>query len=444
MLSKRTSMALAFICTALFSATLLTTTAVAATNAQPDEYVTFARRFVNLATNGLGIDEFFDFETFYQRSCKHLPQQPENERKLRDNLREVARQFIENLDGGEARFLRMREVKGEHRALIRVVRKDILNYVELVCEPRPSRRGREIKVVDVYNMVSGQTFSEAAAEFAFLVAPPPQRRGYLKSDDRGQTPRAILEAFRTFNAGDSTGCIARVKALPDGVQRRKVVLTLRCLAALNVSDAEFIAASRFYRVNFPNDPAAENYGIEAFFRQEKFDLALGGIDRLDAALGGDPHLDLYRSTVYRKLGSNELATAALARWQTAEKAAEAEAGPSTLRVARLGDILSGEVNVVPAAVRMAARSNAMAKAKASPAAPASAAVPAALVKPQTSARATMKLQGVFMRANKPSAIINGKSLSEGDVFDGNKIVKIETARVWLENQQGQSFRLNFQ
>ncbi|HSH95593.1 MAG TPA: general secretion pathway protein GspB [Roseimicrobium sp.] len=44
----------------------------------------------------------------------------------------------------------------------------------------------------------------------------------------------------------------------------------------------------------------------------------------------------------------------------------------------------------------------------------------------------LKLQGIFYRLSKPSAIINGKTLFAGDFIDGVKVVKIERQHVVLD------------
>ena len=49
-----------------------------------------------------------------------------------------------------------------------------------------------------------------------------------------------------------------------------------------------------------------------------------------------------------------------------------------------------------------------------------------------------------MRPGNATAIISGKTVAEGDMFDGNKIVKIEAARVILQNAQGNLFSISYQ
>ncbi len=82
--------------------------------------------------------------------------------------------------------------------------------------------------------------------------------------------------------------------------------------------------------------------------------------------------------------------------------------------------------LVPASVRLAARSNAALRATA------------------PGRKTDLKLQGLFLRTGQPSAIISGQNVGIGDFVNGNKVTKIEASRVTLEDAKGEAFSLTYQ
>jgi hypothetical protein len=55
----------------------------------------------------------------------------------------------------------------------------------------------------------------------------------------------------------------------------------------------------------------------------------------------------------------------------------------------------------------------------------------------------LRLQGIFLRNDRSSAVIGGETVYEGDTLDGMQVVKIEKSRVTLQSSTGELRSLTF-
>jgi hypothetical protein len=400
----------------------------AATNSSAAEYASFGRAFAELAPRGeVSVEGFFDLPELTTRVTSRLPQRADTERNGRTVMRTAAENVIAGFRGTRMEYLRTRATQREHRVLIRVIGRDeSLNYIELICHVGEMK---QIKMVDLYSMAAAQSLVDMTERMLLLTMPPPPSLGFGRRIDSNAVRRKhIVEIVKACEAGNFRSALQKIDELPPDLQREKTFLSIRTKAAQQVGDAEFIAAARAWRVNYPKDPAVDLLSLDAFYLLKKYDLALDAVDRLDKAIGGDPHLDTFRGVLYRALGSNDLAAAALDR---SAAAAIHAAQTKPVVVGRGNELLRGDANVVPASVRAAARSNSPAGFKTT-------------TTTTTTSTNALKLQGVFIRSGSSTALISGKNVSEGDSLNGHKVVKIEQNRVTLETPQGELLKLSFQ
>jgi hypothetical protein len=68
----------------------------------------------------------------------------------------------------------------------------------------------------------------------------------------------------------------------------------------------------------------------------------------------------------------------------------------------------------------------------------------AVVNAQPSTPGDLRLQAVFFRLKKPSAVINGKTVFEGDEVEGARVLKIERKLVQVQQQDGSTKTLALQ
>jgi tetratricopeptide (TPR) repeat protein len=385
------------------------------TNQMAAECTAFANAFAKLVPiGGMPGHEAFDVETLTVRAAKLLPDSAGQREKIRVAMQAAVDKMVASLQGSKLHYLRLRETGGETRALIRVNGKEgTLNYLELVCEMRLMKR---IKVVDVYNLSTGELLTESLQRLMSVLDPEMSLIDRLTGKQREVNNRmkTASDLFQLSQAGDHKGVVKRFGELPPELQRQKVFIVLRTKSASKVSNEEYLAAMNFWRATYPNDASIDLISIDAFLLRTNYDQALAAVDRLDTALDGDPYLDYMRAGILRKMGNTEEANALRAKALAAENPA---AGGTSRAWSAPAPAPNASPAAVPPSVRMAAQAN---------------------------AKATMRLQGVFLRTGTPTAIINGKNLAEGDSLDGNKIMKIEAQRVTLQNEAGEQFKLTYQ
>jgi hypothetical protein len=400
--------------------------APASTNQLTEECAAFGKAFARLVPRGqMTVNDAFDVETLTDRTSKLLQGKRITREKLRPGLQAALGKSLTLLQGADLQFLRMREENGERRAVIRVIGRDhSLNYIELVCEARAMKT---IKAVDIYTMTAGEMLSESMQRIVTMIGPDPSVFDRLlgKKDTAETRAKAMVQIVKLSEAGDHKGVLKLFNELPPDLQRQKSFIILRTQSAFKVSEEEYLAALRFWRASYPKDPSVDLVSIDAFLLQKKYDLALEAIDRLDAAVGGDPHLDSFRAVMHQKMGRDDLAREELKRAVAARQTSAAEENERSVR----GSEILGQYEpppLVPPSVRAAARTN------------------AARLQAPAAKNNSMRLQGVFMRTGQPTAIIGGQNVIEGDSLDGNQVVKIESSRVVLRNDKGEMFSLTFQ
>lgn len=383
------------------------------TNAFDRAAFAFAQDFCERAVKGnITVDEVVDMNALAARSLAGT----RTSAKLRDEMEGGLRKgfavtFLESLQRARnLRPLSIRRQGVEVRVVIRVMTPDRgHNYIELLCQGRP---GGQVRAVDVFNWTTGEYISETMRRVLQMTQQQslsPLDRLAGKDDPNVQLLQAINEMNRLSAAGDWQGVLQRYAQLPPKLQREKVFALLRARAAGKVDQAEYMEALKFWQVNFPHDPSIELISFDAVYFQKKYDVALQVTDRLDRNVGGDPFLDLVRAGLYIKLGQPEQA--------------KAHAQEAVRREPELAKFMSSDL------LRMASVSRPTANAGTSPNAKAG--------------TSKLRLQGIFLRNDRSSAVIGGETVYEGDTLDGLQVVKIEKSRVTLQSSTGELRSLTF-
>jgi hypothetical protein len=173
-----------------------------------------------------------------------------------------------------------------------------LNYHDLLVKKGSSGN---LRIVDLYVHLAGERLSETFQRMimpmwadynqGFLDRLTGKEQMYLKS-----IPTIQLLA-RSVQQREGAQGLETYGMLPDEVRRMKTVMIMRLQAALLVSDEAYGAAIADYQRAFPGDSSLDLICLDGLVLQRKFDEALEGIERLNASLGGDPYLDLFRCGV---------------------------------------------------------------------------------------------------------------------------------------------------
>ncbi len=216
--------------------------------------------------------------------------------------------------GGGFNFLRMRERGGKSFALYRVTPVDGgVNYLEVEWQ----ERGGSVRAVDLEPVATGEPMSaslrRAAANFAaqinqsFLDRLKGKEKAYLKS---------LTEGHRFVKANEEGQFVQAMKlyaALSPELQRDKLMLVHRTLAAQNVSEEEYVKAIEALIKHHPGDPAALIASVDLWFLKKEFKKVIAVLDQLDAKVGGDPYLEVLRATSWIGLEKPEEAKKVLSR-----------------------------------------------------------------------------------------------------------------------------------
>jgi hypothetical protein len=215
-------------------------------------------------------------------------------------------------EGGTYVLLRHRKVDGKQRPLFRFVSANGLNYHEFL----PAEGGG--RYVDFHVAISGEWMSETMRRFylAAVAAASGKLEG-READLMTSMPR-IQEMHAAAREERHEEVLKIWAGLPRSVQEEKFLLILRAQSASKVSEKEHLAALDAFEKVHPKDPAVALHRIDALFLRKKHDDLLKTIDGLDAALGGDPYLEILRGNAHWEADRRDKAKAAADRAIKAE------------------------------------------------------------------------------------------------------------------------------
>lgn len=372
-------------------------------------------------------------------------------------------------------FLRVRTFDGTPRALFRLLRPDgSLNYQELLMQ----QSSNAVKVVDIQFLTDGkQAFWETGDLFSDVA-----RRSFLPRlaiIRKGFFARLMGEQSEAIkHLGDTTEFVKRIKqkhfpnamavyaALPPTLQNQKDILVQRALGALVAGEQEFQAALAVWNERFPNDLALDLAILDHAVKKKDHATAIETIDRLDHGIGGDGYLSYLKAVQYEFLAdwekTTEAARNAISRDTQLPQAysillnsllhAEEffEAGQVLINLhMNFQEDGTGNLSKHQKYARFTQSEGfkqwqqyrkptppptTAAVAKTSGGRPSPGRNPPPNVK---GAKPTLKLQGITVRQDKSSALINGTTVFVGEEIDLYTIVKIEPDKVILQSRNGE-------
>ena len=165
-------------------------------------------------------------------------------------------------------------VDGPPGALIRLINEGGgLNY--LILYPTPDGR-----IGDMYVFASGERFS---ATLRRLLGP-------LLAGTRAEKEGAarLGEMNAAVQRGDAAAAERLYQTLPESLKANRGVQVIRAIGAAGGDPDAYAAVLADVDRRFPNDPSLDLLKIDAY--AEDLDRLIPTLERLDAALGGDPHL----------------------------------------------------------------------------------------------------------------------------------------------------------
>jgi hypothetical protein len=276
-----------------------------------DECVQFARSMEATVKQGdlKAFDRLVDWNALLNRATDSLGFSPQNRagfhRGVLDSVtsdKGLAAQITGQVArGGSYKFLRVRERNGQPTVLLRLVSDAGLNYHEWLL----TKVGGNVLASDIYIYISGELLSDTLRRSALPVAKELSKTfierltvaesEYVKNFDQ---LAKMMEQVQTGNHAEALETYAR---LPEVLRREKGALLARYQAAANIGEAELLKVVEDFRGYYPDDVCMDFLLIDYHVLRQEHDQALAAMDRLDASVGGDPHLNLLRAdTVYRQ------------------------------------------------------------------------------------------------------------------------------------------------
>jgi hypothetical protein len=203
--------------------------------------------------------------------------------------------------GGSYKFLRVRERGGQPSVLFRMVSEAGLNYHEWLL----AKSGGSVLASDIYIYISGELLSETFRRSALPIAKEASRSfierltvaesEYVKNIDQLAT---MVDQMQQGRHADALATYAR---LPEVLRRDKGTLLLRYQAAAKTSEAELLKVVEDFRAYYPDDVCLDFLLIDYHVLRKEHHQVLEAIDRMDASVGGDAHLNLLRAeSVYQQ------------------------------------------------------------------------------------------------------------------------------------------------
>lgn len=211
----------------------------------------------------------------------------------------VVGQNIKN--GGSYKFLRLRLVDGEPRALFRLINSSEggVNYHDMVLVA-PDKG--EVRFADLFIYLAGERISDTLRR-SLLPLAVHEQRGLLakltgQESDYIKSLPAITRMQQQNREGKPEQALKTVKALPASVQRDKNILIQRIGFANAAEDGkEFTAAVEDFQKAFPGDPALDLLLLQSLQLNKKYDEYMKAADNLDRKLGGDPYIHVLKAGV---------------------------------------------------------------------------------------------------------------------------------------------------
>jgi hypothetical protein len=282
----------------------------------------YALAVVNAAGSGnrAAFTAQIDWDALFDASLVNLALSDQQLQEFKKGLKSsidsdtgFAAQLVKNSQqGGKFDFLRTRRNHGRQVVLFRMIQPSEtggVGYFEFV--PKRFADGK-IRAVDLYVFSTGE-FISTTLRHALLPVIADLSRNFLSKLVIGE--QAYVKDFpkltnvtALINQGKMQEALAIIKGMQPETQKMKLFLLIRLRAVQSGDEKEYAAVLEDFRNLYPKDPCLDLLLIDYHTMKKDFPQALESIDRLDKAVGGDPHLNVVRAGISEKSG--DLAAAA--------------------------------------------------------------------------------------------------------------------------------------
>jgi len=196
-------------------------------------------------------------------------------------------------DQATLKFVRARHNKDGYFALVRVDFGDQgLNYLDFALEKDTSGA---IKIVDWYDYVKGQLYSDSVRSMMALIMP--KERNLLEKIlginklDKDELA-TFVDQLKLFRDGDYKGSLLKYYKLPKRMRQSRIVLVTRAMAANASGDQqEYSLALEDLNTYFGDDPTLGLILLDHFYMKGDYKNAKKSLKELAEYTGGDAAID---------------------------------------------------------------------------------------------------------------------------------------------------------
>jgi hypothetical protein len=198
------------------------------------------------------------------------------------------------------KLLHVHDVNGDPRPIMRrLVTAPRTNVVAVAYDELQlgkSRRDHQVRVIDVYYYLAGQTLSELISGVTDAVTKS-------HGTDALEIVKQMQEARALQQSGKSSDALAKLDALPQDVRDSRGVAIMRVNVANALSREAYGKALDDVARLFPNDPTIAMLEIDGATLRGDYAAALANVDIVDRAVGGDPFQNAVRAELLLKRGT---------------------------------------------------------------------------------------------------------------------------------------------
>jgi hypothetical protein len=200
-------------------------------------------------------------------------------------------QLLRQLDGGEAKFLRIRETPRGTAVLVRcILRNGASTYFDVY--PRFDADGT-IGIREFYNHATGLTVLEAFRSVVLVVVPGLDV-SFLEKVFTGRQkidPQVFMEFAAALKTKDAARAKAAFPKLSDEARRsRPIFMSYLQVLMQDPDDPAYLAALEHGQQLYPGDPTLDFLAIDLHLLKKNYPAYDAAIRRIEDRLGRDAHL----------------------------------------------------------------------------------------------------------------------------------------------------------
>ncbi|HWF67401.1 MAG TPA: hypothetical protein VN670_08850, partial [Acidobacteriaceae bacterium] len=230
--------------------------------------------------------------------------------------------IIQNAKGGTYRFLRVRQINGQTRALFRILGAGGgVNYHDWIVGTDAAGR---MRFQDAFIALTGEEISQSLRRLYIVgaVQGNPTLLDKLTGVDKQYAANisTVLQIIRDAQGGNYSAALTSYQSLPQGLRENKTMMVLRLGAVSNLQKQrpqEYNAAVSDFRRLFPHDACLDLVCLDQLIETGAYPEARESIDRIEAFTGQDAYLDAMRANMYRLQGGSANLSAAQKEYEKA-------------------------------------------------------------------------------------------------------------------------------